>query len=48
LSPGKTPSGVKLRAHLHRLVRHIRSRWPSTRILFQGDGHYARTRGDDQ
>jgi Transposase DDE domain group 1 len=23
-------------------VRRIRSRWPSTRVLFRGDGHYAR------
>src|SRR6185312_10194880 len=42
LRPGKTPSGVEVRAHLRRLVRRIRSRWPSTRILFRGDGHYAR------
>jgi hypothetical protein len=42
LRPGKTPSGVEVRAHLRRLVRHIRARWPKTRILFRGDGHYAR------
>ncbi len=42
LRPGKTPSGVEVRAHLRRLVRRIRSRWPKTRILFRGDGHYAR------
>jgi len=42
LRPGKTPSGVEVRAHLRRLVRHIRKRWPRTRILFRGDGHYAR------
>jgi hypothetical protein len=42
LRPGKTPSGVEVRAHLRRLVRYIRSRWPTTRILFRGDGHYAR------
>jgi Transposase DDE domain group 1 len=39
---GKTPSGVEVRAHLRRLVRRIRSRWPKTWILFRGDGHYAR------
>ena len=27
LRPGKTPSGVEVRAHLRRLVRHIRQRW---------------------
>jgi hypothetical protein len=42
LRPGKTPSGVEVRAHLRRLVRHIRKSWPPTRILFRGDGHYAR------
>jgi len=31
-----------VRAHLRRLVRNIRKRWPKTRILFRGDGHYAR------
>jgi len=42
LRPGKTPSGVEVRAHLRRLVRRIRARWPKTRILFRGDSHYAR------
>src|SRR5450756_2131962 len=42
LRPGKTPSGVEVRAHLRRLVRHIRTRWHKTRITFRGDGHYAR------
>ena len=42
LRPGKTPSGIEVRAHLRRLVRRIRARWPATRILFRGDGHYAR------
>ena len=42
LRPGKTPGGVEVRAHLRRLVRHIRKQWPQTRITFRGDGHYAR------
>jgi hypothetical protein len=42
LRPGKTPSGIEVRAYLRRLVRRIRSRWPSTRVLFRCDGHYAR------
>ncbi|HEY8138633.1 MAG TPA: IS1380 family transposase [Methylocystis sp.] len=42
LRPGKTPGGVEVRAHLRRLVRHIRKRWTKTRITFRGDGHYAR------
>lgn len=42
LRPGKTPSGVEVRAHLRRLVRHVRKCWTKTRIMFRGDGHYAR------
>jgi len=42
LRAGKTPGGVEVRGHLRRLVRHIRKRWPKTRITFRGDGHYAR------
>lgn len=42
LRPGKTPGGVEVRAHLRRLVRHIRKCWPKTRLTFRGDGHYAR------
>src|ERR1039458_9615072 len=41
LRPGKTPSGIEVRAHLRRLVRHIRRRWPNKRITFRGDSHYA-------
>jgi hypothetical protein len=41
LRPGKVPSGVEVRAHLRRLVRRIRRRWPDTRITFRGDSHYA-------
>lgn len=42
LRPGKTPSGVEVRAHVRRLHRRIRSKWPTTRITLRGDGHYAR------
>jgi hypothetical protein len=42
LRPGKTPGGVEVRAHLRRLVRRIRTRWPTTHIRVRGDGHYAR------
>ena len=42
LRAGKTPAGVEVRAHLRRLVRHVRKRWTKTRITFRGDGHYAR------
>jgi hypothetical protein len=42
LRPGKTPSGKEICGHLRRLVRHLRRRWPSTRITIRGDGHYGR------
>ncbi|MGB8385460.1 MAG: IS1380 family transposase [Dermatophilaceae bacterium] len=42
LRPGKTPSGKEIRGHLRRLVRHIRRRWPATRITIRGDSHYGR------
>jgi len=42
LRPGKTPSGREVRAHLRRLVRRIRARWPLTQITIRGDSHYAR------
>ena len=42
LRPGKTPTGKEIRGHVRRLVRRIRRRWPSTRIMLRGDGHYGR------
>jgi Transposase DDE domain group 1 len=42
LRPGRTPGGVEVRAHLRRLVRHVRKTWKNTRVTFRGDGHYAR------
>ena len=42
LRSGKTPSGDEVRRHLRRLVRRIRSHWPSTRLTIRGDGHYGR------
>ncbi|MCW3477888.1 IS1380 family transposase [Limobrevibacterium gyesilva] len=42
LRSGKTPSGDEVRHHLTRLVRRIRSHWPTTRLTIRGDGHYGR------
>jgi len=42
LRPGKTPSGDDVHRHLRRLVRRIRSHWPTTRLTIRGDGHYSR------
>ncbi|ESZ03782.1 hypothetical protein X735_32955 [Mesorhizobium sp. L2C085B000] len=40
LRSGKTPTGKEI--HLRRLVRRIRARWPTTRIVVRGDSHYVR------
>ncbi len=42
LRPGKTPSGPEVAGYLRRLVRTIRTHWPTTRITIRGDGHYGR------
>lgn len=42
LRPGRTPSGREIRGHLRRLIRHVRHRWPATRITIRADGHYSR------
>jgi len=42
LRPGKTPSGHEVRCHVRRLVRRIRSHWPTTKLTIRGDGHYGR------
>jgi hypothetical protein len=42
LRPGKTPDGKEIRGHIRRLVRRIRTHWPTTRITFRGDSHYGR------
>ena len=40
LRPAKRPSGMEIRAFLRRLLRAIRSNWPTTQILIRGDSHY--------
>ncbi len=40
LRPAKRPKGTEIRAHLRRLIRAIRSHWPTTRILIRADSHY--------
>ncbi len=42
LRTGKTPTGAEAAGHIRRLVRHIRSHWPTTCITIRGDGHYGR------
>ena len=42
LRTGKTPTGAAAAGHIRRLVRHIRSHWPTTHNTIRGDGHYGR------
>ena len=42
MSTTRGRASIEVRAYLRQIVRRIRSRWPSTRVLFRGDGHYAR------
>jgi hypothetical protein len=40
LRPAKRPKGTEILGFLRRLLRAIRTSWPTTRILIRGDGHY--------
>jgi hypothetical protein len=41
LRPARRPKGAESAAHIRRLIRQIRTHWPTTRILLRADGHYA-------
>ena len=43
LRPGKTPSGPEIKTILCRIVKHIRKRFPQTKLIFRADSHHART-----
>ena len=40
LRPAKRPKGTDIRALLRRLLRAIRTHWPTTEILLRADSHY--------
>jgi hypothetical protein len=40
LRPAKRPSGVEIAKFLRRLLRAIRTNWPTTQILIRADSHY--------
>ena len=42
LRSGKTPSGREVRGHIRRLIRRIRTHWPTTTLTIRGDSHYGR------
>jgi hypothetical protein len=47
LREGKTPNGKEVRAHIRRMVKRIRMRWPDTVITIRGDSHYGRKEAMD-
>jgi hypothetical protein len=47
LRPGKTPSGTEVRAIVKHVTRRLRRHWPSVRICWRGDSHYARPEAMD-
>ena len=47
LREGRTPSGREVRTIVKHVTRHIRRHWPAVRILWRGDGHYARPKAMD-
>ena len=42
LRAGKTPGGAEVCAIIKHITRHLRRHWPTTRICWRGDSHYAR------
>lgn len=47
LRAGKTPGGAEVRAIVKHVTRRIRRHWPSVRICWRGDSHYARREAMD-
>lgn len=41
LRPGKRPTGKNIRSIIKRVVKRLRSAWPSVGILIRGDSHFA-------
>jgi len=41
LRPGKRPDGKQIRAIIKRIVKKIRTAWPTVGILLRGDSHFA-------
>lgn len=41
LRPGKRPSGKEVRSIIKRVVKRLRTAWPSVNIIIRGDSHFA-------
>jgi Transposase DDE domain group 1 len=42
LRPARTPKGTEVRTVIKHVTRRILKHWPTTRIVWRGDGHYGR------
>ena len=41
LRPGKRPKGAENAMLIKRVLKHLRTAWPETRIVLRGDGHFS-------
>jgi Transposase DDE domain group 1 len=42
LRPARTPKGTEVRTVIKHVTKRLRQHWPTTRIVWRGDGHYGR------
>ena len=42
LRPARTPKGTEVRTVVKHVTKRIRSRWPTTKLIWRGDSHYGR------
>jgi hypothetical protein len=47
LRPARTPKGTEVRTVIKHVTKLLQERWPNTRIVWRGDGHYGRVEGMD-
>ena len=47
LRPARTPKGTEVRTVIKHVTKHLRRHWPTTHIVWRGDGHYGRVEAMD-
>jgi hypothetical protein len=47
LRAARTPKGTEVTAVIKHVTKHLRRHWPTTRIVWRGDGHYGRVEAMD-
>jgi hypothetical protein len=47
LRPARTPKGTEVRTVIKHVTKLLQERWPDTRIVWRGDGHYGRVEAMD-